>query len=253
MMKFDINNLIGDYDNFRQYWKENTEEDKHRDDVSVKHNHLHLKIKKSTHQHELIVKYYTGRNNAIYIDQEIWSVKESEDQVVVNINGENEIQLYESKGSLKSVDDTMSIESDGFSLLTSHRDNDKTDVPYQFLKCRYFSGFIEYALADDHEEYHRVGDLTVHDQGGMAELSYEGKHYTVELTQLVFAHVIFLMKVAIYDLPLADVGVNSKAISYSWSDPVSKRLGVNIRKIITGWTYIEEGFLSSNTLKLEEE
>ena len=139
------------------------------------------------------------------------------------------------------------------SLSLVHRlEEDKSDN-YKFSRCRYFSGFIEYALDDTHENYHRLGDLVIHDQGGMAGLDYNGEQYTVELTQLVFAHKIFLMKVAIYDISLDEVGINSKAISYAWACPDAKRLGINIRKLITGWTFIEEGFLSSNTMDLNKD
>jgi len=44
---------------------------------------------------------------------------------------------------------------------------------------------------------------------------------------------------AIYDLPLAEVDINSKAISYTWANPEATRIGINLRKIISGWTLIE--------------
>jgi len=253
MMNFDINNLIGDYDNFRQYWKENTEEDMHRDDVEKKHHHLHLKIEKLENQdNSLLVQYYSGRNNAHFIDSEEWLLENIDGQLTLLI-GEISIQLDMSEKGVMSPDGSFVFDGTSLLLLLAHRNEGDVEAHYEFRPCRYFSGFMECSLNDDHSEYHRLGDLVLHDQGAMAELSYQGEHYTVELTQLVFAHKIFLMKVAIYDMPLSEVGINSKAISYTWSSPDAKRLGINIRKLITGWTFIEEGFLSSNTIDLNKD
>lgn len=224
--------LLGSYDNFLQIWKEQTDEDLHKDKRGYAHEHIHIKIEKdkSLDDHYQ-VSFFKGRNNIEFL-------------------GKKEVHKNEIGSSNESL---ICIEDDGSICLTNGLGlvDDQEEEPYRLQKCRSFSGFIEYALTDDHEEYHRLGDLTIHDQGGMAELDYKGNHYTVELTQLVFAHKIYLMKVAIYDMPLSQVGINSKAISYAWTSPESKRLGINIRKLVTGWTYIEEGFLSSNNMDLE--
>jgi len=230
----DTNQLLGSYDNFLQIWKEQTEEELHRDKRGYAHEHIHIKIERDkTSDDHYQVSFFKGRNNIEFL-------------------GKKQLHLNEFGSSTDCLicvgeDDSISLSS-GLGLI-----DNQEEEPYRLKKCRPFSGFIEYALTDDHEEYHRKGDLEIHDQGGMAELIYEGNHFTVELTQLVFAHKIYLMKVAIYDVPMSEVGINSKAISYAWTSPKSKRLGINIRRLITGWTYIEEGFLSSNNMDLDEQ
>ena len=128
------------------------------------------------------------------------------------------------------------------------------DEPYQFLRCRYFSGWIQYPEdLNNPDELTDVRGLTLHDQGDVAGVIINGQNYCVELTQLVYAHTISIMKLAVYDESPTQLGINSRAISYTWTNPEAKRLGINLRNIISGWTYIEPGYLSSNNMTRSEE
>jgi len=111
-----------------------------------------------------------------------------------------------------------------------------------------FSGWIQYPMSEFSDSIYANRDLVIHDQGGMAELQLNGVDYTVELTQLQFAKTIHIMKLAVYDMPIDSVGINSKSISYTWTTPEAKRLGINLRKVISGWTFIEPGYVNSNNL-----
>ena len=225
--------LVGSYDNFLQIWKEQTEDDIHRDKRGYKHDHLHLKIERtSDNDTTLKLTLYKGRNNQEYIGE-------------VTLNSED---VGKTKDHVLYIQEDGSIQLKNGLGLTNNPDGS----PYLLKRCRYFSGFIEYPHPDDPDDVYRMGNLEIHDQGGMVQLDYEGIDYTIELTQLIFAHKIKLIKIAIYDLPISQVDINSKAISYAWSSPESKRLGINLRKIISGWTFIEEGFLSSNNLDLTD-
>ena len=231
---YNLDNLIGSYDNFLQIWKEQTEDDIHRDKRGFAHEHIHLKIERATDSTEAIkLSLFKGRNNKFFVGEKVLTKDD----------------IGESKNHIICVQDNGSIHfSDGLGLI-----DDQNEEPYILTKCRFFSGFIEYPMPEDPDTIHRMGNLEIHDQGGMVQLDYEGVDYTIELTQLIFAHKIELMKLAIYDLPLNKVDINSKAISYTWTSPESKRLGINLRKLISGWTYIEDGFLSSNNMDLEEQ
>ena len=217
-----MEDVTGSYDNFLQYWKQQTEEELHRDGSGEQHDHVHLKIEKQSRD-LYTFSIYRGRNNTEFIGSAEYDLSRENHNIVIDADT---VQIQELKGV----------------------HNQKS--PYVFRRCRFFSGFVEYQLPDQPEEYYRMGNLELHDQGAMVQLDYPGTTYTVELTQLVFAHKIPLMKVAIYNMPMEKVMINSKAISYAWTSPDAKRIGINIRKIVTGWTLIEEGFLSSNNLDL---
>ena len=103
-------------------------------------------------------------------------------------------------------------------------------------------------LPDTEEEYNRIDQLIIHDQGGMSELVYEDKVYTVELTQLEFAHTIKVFKLAFYDMPLSEIGINSRAFAYTWVNPEATRIGMNLRYLQSGWTLIEDGYVNSDKL-----
>lgn len=254
-MSNDISNIeslpdiSGSYDNFLQIWKEQTEDEIHRDKSGFNHEHIHVQFINREYPHSYEVIFYRGRNN-----QELLSKKKIT-FATDSIEQDNEevITLIHSNGAWSSKDSSVSIISDGTSITINGLGvyAEQKTQPYHLLKCRFFSGFIEYPIPDSLETVHRLGNLEIHDQGGMVELDYEGIDYTIELTQLVFAHKIKLMKIAIYDLPLDKVEINSKAISYAWTSPDSTRLGINIRKLISGWTFIEEGFLSSNNMDID--
>ena len=56
------------------------------------------------------------------------------------------------------------------------------------------------------------------------------------------------MKLAIYHSPDSKPNIHSKAIAYTWADPLAKRLGVNIRTILSGWTLIEANYLNADNM-----
>ena len=211
--------LNGEWDNFQQVWLENTETDMHRVEVDQKHTHYHLVINEIPEQVDsLRIEITEGRNGK-------------------NIIGEMTI----AREDFKMEEDTMILAANG--LLANNPD------PYRFLKCRMFSGWIQYPLPDNPDSIYMDRNLMLHDQGAMAELQLDDIDYTVELTQLQFAQTIHLMKLAVYQMPMDSVGINSRSISYTWTSPEAKRLGINLRKIVSGWTLIEPGYLNSNTMK----
>ena len=61
------------------------------------------------------------------------------------------------------------------------------------------------------------------------------------------------MKLAVYDLSLGEVEINSRAISYTWVNPDAKRIGINLRKVLSGWTMIEPGFINQNTWRNDDD
>ena len=58
-----LNKLIGEYNNFQQYWKEKTDETMHLSKSKYAHEHLHLVISEDPNsKNHLLLKTYKGRN-----------------------------------------------------------------------------------------------------------------------------------------------------------------------------------------------
>lgn len=210
---------IGEWDNFQQVWLENTDTEMHRVKVQKKHRHYHLSIDSLAHTSDsLTITFSAGRNG----QEKIGSAIVGLDQI-------------------RHKKDTLWI--DQITML------DENPSSYRFFKCRTFSGWLQYPMPGIPDSTYFQRNLELHDQGGMVELDIEGVDYTVELTQLAYAKTIKIMKLAVYEMPMDSIGINSYAVSYTWTNPEAKRLGINLRKIVSGWTLIEPGYINSNNLK----
>ncbi len=216
--------FIGEWDNFQQYWLENTAESKHRVETDDKHRHFSLRISEKENS-SFLVALHEGRNGKHLVEEMTFS----------------EVDL--SSSDFKIDKDTLWI---------GNRKQFKNKDPYKFVRVRKFSGWIEYPMESESNGVYHQGNLEIHDQGGMVELDVEGVDYTVELTQLLFAKKLAIMKLAIYDIPMDSVGINSRSISYTWSNPDSKRIGINLRKVVSGWTFIEPGYINSDNTNFKK-
>lgn len=207
--------LVGEWDNFQQVWLENTDTELHRVAVEEKHAHYHLSITSDIEDaNAVVMEIREGRNGKNSMGKQKFS-KDS----LLNLDG---VQL---RGDTLSIKGLAPFDTGG--------------EPHKFIRTRTFSGWIQYPLEQYGDSVYFQRGLMIHDQGGMAALDIEGVDYTVELTQLVYGKRIKLMKIAIYDMPLDSVGINSKSISYAWTSPEARRLGINLRKIVSGWTLVE--------------
>lgn len=237
--------FTGDYNNFQQYWKENTEDEIHKDKSGEQHRHLHINItpnQSDSKSWNIVV--LEGRENSAQIYDEVWKVENN--QLIV---GDSSFKILTTENGFCSEDKRIICENDVLTISSTVIKIADSNSQYVFHKCRYFSGWIQYPPdLDNPDDLFSLRDLTIHDQGGIAEIQIKDKWYTVELTQLVFAHTIFIMKLAIYDVAIKDLEINTKSISYTWTNPDAKRIGLNLRHIISGWTLIEPGFINSNNL-----
>ncbi|WP_350284620.1 hypothetical protein [uncultured Croceitalea sp.] len=220
----ETNTLVGTWDNFQQYWLENTDTDMHRVETNDKHRHLSLEISEDENGH-LQAEIREGRNGKNLIETITLS------DTILDENN------FEMKG------DTVFIKG------MKHFENKD---PYKFIRTRRFSGWIEMPMKQYPDSIYRKSNLEIHDQGGMAEIDLEGVRYTAELTQLLFGQKLAIMKLAIYDVPLDSVQINSRSISYTWTNPEAKRAGINLRKVTSGWTFIEPGFVNSDNTKFDK-
>lgn len=234
--------IVGEFNNFQQYWLENTDDEMHRVDTPYRHRHIHLVCEAIDQNKSYALKLYAGRDKKELSTKHILSVENGNvfiDGKIVNTTSE---EIKGDVGYLRFRDGTLHFS--GLGIL-----EDCGDTPYVLMPCRYFSGWIQYPPnLEEPDELYSQRELEIHDQGGNVELDVEGVDYTVELTQLVYAKTLKIMKLAVYDIPKAELGINSKAISYTWVESEAKRIGINLRKLISGWTLIEPGYINSNNL-----
>lgn len=219
--------IIGHWDNFQQYWLENTETEIHRVETNDKHRHLSLDIREIEEDDKIIsIEVREGRNGQSLVEK-------------MKVQKEDLAEIV--------------LEQNSNTLLISGMKHFKNSQPYKFIRTRKFSGWLEYPMHQYKDSVYRKSNLEIHDQGGMAEINIEGVHYTAELTQLLFGHKLPIMKLAIYNMPMDSVEINSRSISYTWLNSDAKRTGINLRKIITGWTFIEPGYINSDNTKFDKE
>ncbi|MDB4293148.1 hypothetical protein N9954_07030 [Maribacter sp.] len=216
--------MVGHWDNFQQYWLENTADDIHRTETEDKHRHFSLDIVEGE-SGERSLEIREGRNGKTLVETITW------EEALLGF-------------------DILKIERD--TLFIGNKGHFKNKDPYKFIRTRKFSGWIELPMRQYPDSIYRARNLEIHDQGGMAEVAIEGVHYTAELTQLLFGHKLAIMKLAIYDMPMDSVEINSRSISYTWLNPEAKRTGINLRKVTSGWTFIEPGFINSDNTKFDK-
>jgi len=279
LLQIITDNLEGEFDNFQQCWQENTEEEIHRVEISEKHRLIHSISKKLSPVDQACIYFKLSHSENRKVTQII------DEQIIRFSINKKEGVIYSEHFAVPAFDDltqlgpvleklTWTSEADTISGISSSGnsrfklENDVLEIrqqegifrhtvtDYRMIKCRFFAGWIEYPSPENPEDVYRMGDLVLHDQGGIIPLTFsdgqKGK-YVVELTQLIFAKTLPIMKLAIYEEPFEEIDYNSKAISYTWTNPESKRLGINLRKVLTGWTFIEPGYFSSNHLQKEKD
>jgi len=249
--------LIGEYDNFQQCWQENTEEEIHRVKVTKQHKHIHIAIGAGTKENEFTFLMYEGRDSTNVVRKESWELKMERDTWMLHakVDGKDEVdsirvKWVDAKWILERGNEIWTFHQDSLSIKNLDQEMD-WEGDHQLLTCRFFSGWITLALSDDPEDTYRMGDLRTHDQGGIIQLKMEDgspTDYSAEITQLVYGKTISIMKLAIYKEDFAGIDYNSRSISYTWTNPEAKRIGINLRTISSGWTLIEPGYLSSNNL-----
>jgi hypothetical protein len=241
--------LSGSFDNFQQVWQQNTNDKLHRVAVPQKHRHYHLKFAADSARPQIVrLTIYEGRNNSRLIASKTLAISQKGANLFLTIDGQKPARLtlrpdgFETEGGqVRMRGDTIWIAHP--TLLEANAQ------PYRFLRCRFFTGWLQYPLPNKPDSTYFQNNLTMHDQGGLVTLNVPGTRYTAELTQLVYGQKIKLMKLAIYELPLDSIGINSHSASYTWTSPEAKRLGINLRRIVSGWTLVEQGYQNRNTLK----
>ncbi len=266
--------LEGSYDNFLQVWQQKTTDEKHKVEAEGHHDHYHQIHNLIEHEAFPIfeLKVYLGRLYKNELLHALMTVQEVNGALISYMYAVNDLATAKSGvpdgKSFASVkwrrdqDKFLGYSDSGAmiielteDLLVLHENSGSfvpvNGEPYKLIKCRQFSGWIQYPIPEIPDSTFFMSDQQIHDQGGLLQLQLSDGtkvDYTVELTQLVYGKRISLMKLAIYDMPPEEVDWNSKSISYTWTSPEAKRIGINLRKVVSGWTLIEPEFLNANNM-----
>jgi hypothetical protein len=257
---------IGEFDNFQQCWQENTKTDNHRVTIEHKHRHLHTAIRPTSTPYTYTVTHFNGDDTTKILGQR--TVKaiqgKTENEVIMTVFDQKDpSKIFETitwllkngvfEGKEENNAHIWQLKKEGIFILNNKTFTNASNVPYQMLRCRFFKGWIQLAMDNIKKDsiYH-YGNLRIHDQGGKVQLKMpDGKpvNYTVELTQLIFGKNLPIMKLAVYEMPADSLDYNSYSISYTWTNPEAMRIGINLRKLISGWTLDDPNMWNSDSKK----
>ena len=224
--------LAGTYSSFQQAWQERAPQAVHRVEASAPHACLELVVTTAGGGLDVHVRQDRQREVA----RETWGVSGG----VITLPAD-------------SFFAEVAVTPDGLSA--AGRGELATPEPYRLLRARPFRGWIEVPADGPYDSargsetaYRRVSGLGLHDQGGLAEIAADatGQPLAVELTRLVYARSLEVLKLAVYDTPAAEVSFDSHAVAYTWTEPGAARVGLNLRDVITGWTLDAPGLANSD-------
>ena len=111
----------------------------------------------------------------------------------------------------------------------------KSGEHHKLKRCRYFEGWAVLKKdGTEKEEYEVIRGLRLHDQGQLLPLTTktgEKTKYAIQLSHLIEQST----KTEVMVLKLFEQG-KEQALSYAWTEPGAKRIGINLRWIQSGLT-----------------
>lgn len=115
----------------------------------------------------------------------------------------------------------------------------KGNVHHKLKKVRWFKGWSAIVKDDNpkiamqdfsRDEYNGKRDIIIHDQGQIVKISDK---YSIQLAALKYSPTLEVLTLKVID------NATGKTISYSWTNPDAKRIGINLRWIQAGLTLKE--------------
>ncbi len=255
--------LTGEWDNFQQCWMENTETESHRVFTEWPHRHVHSTFERDSGAGRWVwrVTHYEG-NGMRPLAQYGMRLSELPDgqlqtdffPTTTEGGGTSALpaplQWHYADGAFHGQRVgtpgavTIALRKDTLLWADDGLFQRPGADPYRLLKCRFFRGWIQYPMEHiQPDSVYFYSGLILHDQGGKVQLHLPdgtAGEYTAELTQLVHSRRTPIMKLAIYAEPAERIHWNSRAVAYAWADPAARRIGINIRKVVSGWTLISD-------------
>ena len=224
-----MTDLAGTYSSFQQAWQEHAPQEVHRVPSASPHGCLEVIVQDGGE-----VRVVADRQREVA--REAWEARAG--------------GIVLPPGSMFT---SVEVTPDG--LAATVQDGEWANrQPYRLLRARPFRGWIEVPEGGPYDPevgpdtvYRRTASLRLHDQGGLAETAdAHGQVQTVELTQLVYARSLRILKLAVYAVPAREVTYDSHAVAYTWTEPDARRIGINLRDVVSGWTLDAPGLANSD-------
>lgn len=252
--------LSGEWNNFQQCWMENTHTESHRVYTAHPHRHVHSVFARDTGAGLWVwrIEHYEGNRRRLLARYRMYLRESANARLQTDFQPLYPGDSLSPRGLPSSLEWTFAndafsaqdpntrssfvLKRDTFLWLDQGLFQHADQEPYRLLKCRFFRGWIQYPMEHVRKDsVYFYSGLVLHDQGGAVQLRFPDEtlgEYTVELTQLVHSRRIPILKLAIYAEPPEQLHWNSRAIAYTWADPAARRIGINLRKVASGWTLI---------------
>jgi CpeT/CpcT family (DUF1001) len=113
----------------------------------------------------------------------------------------------------------------------------KAGIHHKLKRVNFFKGYVTFKKEGETGEVFQImKGVVLHNHGGKVRmLDNEGKpsKYSVELSNVIYGKSLVVMKLAIYE------DGKEKSIAYTWANSDSKRIGMNLRWLESGFTKIE--------------
>lgn len=148
-----------------------------------------------------------------------------------------------------TVEDRIELAADRLWIQSSARDDagrlvygNAEGIAHKLRKVRYFEGWIAINVAGrgakpEDKQWRSVRDMLLHSEGRIAPITWEdGRRtgYSVQIARLTYQGD----KVHVLTLKLLD-DATGQSVSYAWTDPESRRVGLNLKWFQAGFTQIE--------------
>lgn len=147
-------------------------------------------------------------------------------------------------GKLLTMHDDLVLTNDAIWILEKATDQDgnhvfgpQDGIHYKLRKCRYFTGWAVIPKDSTRKEYYVARNLRLHDEGERIPLvTAEGDtlQYEIQLAQLTYSG----SNTSVLKLGIHERG-ETKTKLYLWTEPKSKRIGVNLKWLQVGLTLEE--------------
>lgn len=229
-----IKQLAGHYDNYRQFWGEQTVEFG-KEKVQDHHEHYQIHVDSiAGNSKAMKMKIFKGRNSKMVADSMLLEIRKNKiGNHELLATGREVSTIIKTKTGFRTEDGFLRVSRD--TLFIDQLSNAKKANPYLFLKKRNFTGWVRQSSIDENTISHNYKDLEIHDQGGRTQVNINGKAHTFELAHMVNADKKEVMKLTIYASSKDSITVNSKIIAQSITNPKSKIIGTTTGALTTEW------------------
>ena len=227
-----ITKINGEYNNHQQYWMEKSI------NAQKKHDHFHIQFDTiEGNKNARIMKIFHEKENSKPIASQTLEIKKNEKGILeLILDGKNNSTLSKTSNGFKSEDGFLQLSGD--TLRLSQIAGIGNPSPFIFIKCRYFSGSLEYSSPSKPDSLISLKNLKLHDQGDKTKFYIDKKEHTIQLSQISSDNKKSRMNMAIYKLPMDSLSSGSTPLSESWTSPKATQIGLHTKNLKSEWSLV---------------